>query len=569
MNKSICSFRKSISHFGTHSFICGREVYKDGMCIFHIAKETNIESAEAESQQVATDFRNALKKEIEFATTAAPDYELDWCGTHFPAIKFDKWIFPRKILLTAARFEHGAAFNNCHFDGAIEAIKSDFIGSSENANFTKCHFTGKVNFWSSTFGNNPILSECIFQSLAQFLNCRLEAPDFFGSRFIGGIKFERATFSGACNFKTCEFKNETSFLSIEVEEETSLDFRDSSFSGRLILGAHHFAGNILSYACLDFTRAIVLERASLDFQNFKVITADFSDMSLSDGANLRFENIIFGKANFRNIVQREKTTASFYNTALDNAVFLNTNIEKFNFIDVTWRFIADRQGLVSELELRRKISLLPTDAKLGADDQRELVHEVELNSENYRQLVKNHEAKRNFSLAESFHIGEMEMQRQKGVIFGAEHTGLRRKLTSWNDFSLYFVLSKYGTSYLHSLRVLGIMVMFLASLFLLGGLTKKECITHTPATNDACKIQYYLLPTNGTRLARPMELMEDFVSSALFTLSVATLQKDTLYKTTTVFGEFLRIITVLFIPSQAALTFLAIRRRFRRGSSGE
>lgn len=569
MNKSTCSFHTTISHFGKHSFGCERESYKNEMCIFHVEKETNVDDTSSERQQIEIAFRNALKREIEFAEIAAPEYELDWRGAHFPSLQFDKWTFPRKVLLTAARFEHGTTFTNCHFDGEVEAIKCTFLGSSGNAHFTECRFVGKTNFWSSKLGINPIFEDCNFQALVQFQGCRLEAPNFSGSHFLGGVQFAMATFCGMCDFKVCAFKNEADFLSIQVDENATLDFRDSSFSGRLNLGAHHRGQEVLLYTDLDLSRATVLERTSLDFQKFHVRSASFSDMLLADGANLRFEDIVFGNADFRNIVQREKTTASFHNTPLNTSTFLNTNIDKFNFIDVTWHFFDGRQGLASEISLRNKISSLPQDAKLGLDEQRQLVHQVELNSENYRQLVKNYEAKRNFSLAENFHVGEMEMQRQKGVIKGAGHIGLMRKLTSWNDFSLYLALSKYGTSYLHSLRVLGVMVLFLASLFLMCGLTKTDCLTHTPTPSYACKMQYSLLPISGSRFIGPAEWTDDFVSSVLFTLSVATLQKDTLYKTTTTLGELLRIVTVLFIPGQAALTLLAIRRRFRRGSGGD
>ena len=139
-----------------------------------------------------------------------------------------------------------------------------------------------------------------------------------------------------------------------------------------------------------------------------------------------------------------------------------------------------------------------------------MVHEVELNSENYRQLVKNHEAKRNFSLAENSHVGEMEMQRQKGTIHGARYTGMRRKLVSWNDFSIYFALSKYGTSYLHSIKILGSLLFLLASLFLLCGLSKSECSTHASPAHDACRIQYTLFPVQGSRLTSPIEWIGDF-----------------------------------------------------------
>lgn len=569
MNELTCSYNGKYMHSGTeHHIHCNRKPYKDGMCIIHLDKQTVAQEEEEDKHQIEVAFLDALDKEIEFAKTAPSQSVLYWNGAHFPAIKFENRTFPRKVLLSGATFEHGTNFNKCQFIGGLEAVKSKFLGIERNIKFKECRFIGEVNFWFANFGKNPVLEDCIFEEKVKFQGCHLDTPDFSGNQFLAGVEFAMTTFYGNCDFKLCQFRTEAYFLSMMVDESAYFDFRNSIVTGRLNFGAHNEQDDLLC-AGLDFHSVEVVEKSTLDFQNMAVSSANFCQLLLSDGASLKFENIGLGKGELCDIVQRDKTVISFINTPLDNTTFLNTNIEKFNFINTKWTQIDGRQGLISEINLRDKILLLPRDKKLSPDEQRSLVEEIEFNSENYRQLVKNHEAKRNFSLAENFHVGEMEMQRQKGAIRGTKYMGLMRRLTSWNDFSVYKALSKYGTNYLHSLNVLGCMILLLAFLFLLSGLTRTESITRSHLKDGALKIQVSLLPSASNGLVKPAELIDDYVSSVLFTLSVATLQKDTLYKTTTAPGEFLRIVTFLFVPSQAAITLMAIRRRFRRGSGSE
>jgi len=50
----------------------------------------------------------------------------------------------------------------------------------------------------------------------------------------------------------------------------------------------------------------------------------------------------------------------------------------------------------------------------------------------------------------------------------------------------------------------------------------------------------------------------------IHSLKVATFQKETLYKTQTLFGSVVAICKTMFLPAQLALFLLAINRKFRR-----
>jgi len=79
-------------------------------------------------------------------------------------------------------------------------------------------------------------------------------------------------------------------------------------------------------------------------------------------------------------------------------------------------------------------------------------------------------------------------------------------------------------------------------------------------------MEIYLMPAPDRKFIGFEKLGAYYGSAIIFTLGVATLQKDTLYKTTTASGELLRILTILLVTGQAALTLFAVRRKFRRGS---
>lgn len=538
-----CSFRETIRHSGIKQDVCcGRSVYKDGLCIFHIDKLT---SDAGEQERRKNDFSEAINTEIEKAKSASPDFELDWRGARIPTVDLKNKIFPRPVLLTAAQFEGPLKLTNCQFFGNLNVDYTNFHGEKKNITIKTCVFHGEANFWFAKFGNNPVIEDCVFEKQVKFQHCQLTAPDFSGNRFKDGVAFPMANFSGTCDFKLCHFHGDIDFQSIIPDNDAAFDFRNSLVAGKFKFGAG------------EGQDTISLKRL------------DFSSTEINEGTSLMFMGISPAESDFQVIALREKINVSFVDSSLISTLFLNTNIEKLNFINVTWPRYGTRYGLISEAFLKEKISEFSRGSHVADTDRELLLSRVEENSENYRQLVRNHEIKRNFSMAEDFHVGEMEMQRQKGQIRGLKYSGVMRKLTSWNDFSIYKILSRYGTSYTRSLAVLSVIILLMSFLFLWTGLTKANCGTSQHSVNSSCRIGFsFIVPAGGGTIA-PAEWLKEYSSALLFTLGVATLQKDTLYKTDTYWGELLRIFTILLVPGQAALTLLAVRRRFRRAGGGD
>ena len=88
---------------------------------------------------------------------------------------------------------------------------------------------------------------------------------------------------------------------------------------------------------------------------------------------------------------------------------------------------------------------------------------IERTLENYSQLVKYYEDRREFGLAELFHVGEMDMVRWR-------RTSSRNRLAAWFErnvsaIGLYRLCSMYGSSYLRALTVLvALSIVFALSL---------------------------------------------------------------------------------------------------------
>lgn len=627
MSEPCCNFSKEVAKPGGGYITlgCDRKAYKNNMCVLHLDKNVENEKSEEVREQVARDFQKALQDEIGLAQTASPDYELNWSGAHFPATTFVDCTFPRRVLLTAASFEHGTSFTGCRFSGGLYVSNSRFLGTRQTFNFRNCHFSGEVNFRSVRLGINPVLTECTFDSGVGFDSCEIDTPYFGDNKFRGDVQFAKSKFLGLCDFKSCEFGKTAGYLSIQTTESVVFDFRRSQLSGNLSFGAAEdqlddMGGQaMLQIAELDFSDVISASKSNLLFQYFASGKTSFRELRLSEGVTLKFKDVDFGYGDYSNIPQQEKAVVSFLNVHLGNTTFLNTNIEKFYFNNITWcpveyllgmvrspdcpaekpksreeistwirNVTADkesknhqsslRQGLVSEVFLQAEIHKNVVarnrqsgkECPLGKEARDQLLREVDRNSENYRQLVKNSDAKRDYTSAEIFHIGEMEMQRQKGIINAITHVGLRRKLSSWNGFSIYKFISKYGTSYHHSLSVLLGIICLMAFMFSLSGLSRLKCNETEPlragelAQTNECRLEIYLIPAPDRQFVAK-QFVHDYGSAILFTLGVATLQKNTLYETTTPSGEFLRILTVLLMTGQTAVTLFAVRRQFRRG----
>lgn len=532
MVTGICSHKGKYKLFEKEqSYSCDRQTYKNDLCIFHFGNDNAYDS-----EDYLTLLRT-LEEEVETAKGSGPTHVLDWRGFRLPFLELDGWVFPRTVLLGNAQFPCGLTLENCIFEGKVEAPRANFGKGNEALKIEKCHFNEAANFHYAIFCPSPSVTECTFQKEANFHNCKLANPAFFMNKFLGPLSFSGATFTGQCDFKICEFSERTNFFSITCSKKPSFDFRESTISGKFLFGTK----GALNESCTKI---------------------DFGDITLEDRTNVVFNKIEACIGIFDRITQVYNATFTFNYTTLDRSTFIDTNIENFNFRDVKWCIFNNRDSLHSE-------QLLLNDISENNRTPAELLEIIELNAENYRQLVRNYEARRNFKMSQDFHIGEMEMQRYKGIVNANNSSKILKTLTSWNDFTLYKILSKYGTDYTRSLYNLGLLLIVIPIFFMFSGLAISESTKINNNTSLRKDIEYSLHANNEYRDVSFSEISNDYIRSLSFVLSTVTLQKEVSLRASNIGGELLRTLTLLLIPGQAALVFLSIRRKFKRSGGGE
>jgi hypothetical protein len=249
----------------------------------------------------------------------------------------------------------------------------------------------------------------------------------------------------------------------------------------------------------------------------------------------------------------EKAEVGFEKANLTQASFLDTNLERIHFREVDWYHKGRRKALWDEF--RHK----------GERPDYEKV------AENYRQLVLNYEAKRDFDTAEDFHIGEMEMRRKKkeeqakNKAAEAKSRGMKLLWHCWeaihqrtNGYYLYWLASNYGTSYLRGLLVLGVLLALFSGIFLFTGLKPSK---EHKGLHD---INYELCLHTACQRVSWQQKVCDSARTIVFTLSLLTFQKERLYEPANAWTQFWICIAVPLLAGQTALVLFAIRRRFKR-----
>jgi uncharacterized protein YjbI with pentapeptide repeats len=177
-------------------------------------------------------------------------------------------------------------------------------------------------------------------------------------------------------------------------------------------------------------------------------------------------------------------------------------------------------------------------------------------AENYRQLVLNYEKRREYDVAENFHFGEMHMRRKR-----KEASRKWWMPARWiNGHSIYGLSSSYGTSYRRALLIFAIIFIVISIAFQYSGYQiidpKSDAVVRT--------IEYEVLHKQDYQTVSFRRWLTDFGQSLMYTLSLITFQKGDLYRP---LGELSRLwlsLGTLVLAGQAALFFLAIRRRFKR-----
>lgn len=271
-------------------------------------------------------------------------------------------------------------------------------------------------------------------------------------------------------------------------------------------------------------------------------------MVLQDKASVFLSEVQAQTLYCNDVRQVDKANVGFNRVDLTGVRFSGSNVERYSFMNVTWPRGDNRVVLLEEAQWRQgKVDDKPADAQVLDDTAERVI-------ENYRQLVLNFEARRNYELAELFHTSEMEMLRHRA---GARLPhGLGRMRFSINAYGLYRALSGYGANYPRAAAVLLAMLIFFSGAFLLNGMTPK----------GGQYFDYDLLPSASHPRVEQAVLVEDSLKALALTLTIVTLQKDRPAELDGTYGALMASLLLILVPAQAALLLFALRRRFRRAS---
>jgi hypothetical protein len=266
-------------------------------------------------------------------------------------------------------------------------------------------------------------------------------------------------------------------------------------------------------------------------------------------AKFEISNNTFGAdVNFSYLTNSESGEIKFRDQDLSNASFYDTNLEQVRFLAVTWS-----HPPIQRLKTRQRSALKDEFASSHHRGLEDLYGRV---ADNYRQLVLNYEAKRDFETAEDFHIGEMEMRRRLAEA-RFPCTKLRFVAKYCNTHYWYWTFSRYGTSYWVAFAWLAFWI-FIAfpPLLLCVGFHAVDVATG----KSSIPISYQLRPD----FDHVFQWLLDYCKAVSLSVANATLQKARLYEPSGALSSIALSIESVITTAQSALVLLAIRRRFKR-----
>ena len=408
------------------------------------------------------------------------------------------------------------------------------------------------------------IGDAVFHGPVSFAGCTfLEEVNIFRTRFIGHVTFENCTFEKMAAFRPKEMLelNLTSSVFKDDVEVALPDDRNAKLT--MQYATVHKVAEIksLSYGtplylrhvkfnAINLGEMVVESNASLTISGVACQKLFANKLTLRDKSNCLLQDVRPKAMYFHDIQVPASAMVTLVRVSLDKAFFTGTNIEKFRMLNVSWRIFKGREALWQEALLRTKPKTAQRDER--SKSLQDLFEEV---AENYRQLVLNYEAQRNYELAEKFHIGEMELTRLRQAERLPRWLGRLRGVL--NLHWLYWISSGYGTNYGRAALALIVILLAFSVGFMFSGIRMKD---HT-------EIAYSLNVFRADLRAPPVaEILRDATAAGATTLSIVTLQKERPADPVGVRGSVIVSLLSMFASAQATLFVFALRRRFRRAS---
>ena len=577
---------------------CYENAYQSfGQCLFHMSPLTISHPVDKEAAIAA--LKKRLKERLEDTSVKM----VDFAGAMFtfPVVFGD--ICAQSISFMSANFMYGANFNGAEFKG--ESIVFDNAQFPAGASFNDTKFLTK----ETSFNNAHFIKQAFFNN-AKFYGEKLSFDEATFSRDVSfkGAKINCSEFT-IVNGKA-NSNHLVSFEKTIVVARNLIDFSNLKASGQIIFNDSAFTIQKdelnTGEQRIDFKNAILSSQNSIGFVNakfdaplvnFQSTTFDAMEIIFDKASFLSnrtsFENTVFGtprninghvsfnESTFESTKEVSFESANFISKTYFNAEdrghlfvkgvvkfknikdaaiqfkwvnlgkteFLNTDISRFEFIDVTWDHDVEfaifniiqsgkwRSRLYEERLWREKRK----KDKINADK-----HYLTQLSILYRALKDYYRKEGLNSLVGGFHYGLMEvtLHQEKEMALKKAKSWFGRYIKQVVSYSkwqqIYRAISRYSEDPNVALAILALLILDFGFLFWWVGVPSEA-------------------------LDAPM--YQRILHSMLFSIQAGTLSRIDFYK-----GEFsllvrcFYVVESILIPVQFAFLVMALRNRFRRWS---
>jgi len=358
--------------------------------------------------------------------------------------KLDEWLHTEseQSYTYSVVFLAQADFSSTRFEG--EAIFTDLLFKG-TANFNSAVFVGNAGFRLAQFQDNAIFESTIFQGDVYF----------YHTIFSGIASFEQATFTGCSDFR-CGFEKNASFRWVKFCNDCQFiltifnefaDFMCAEFLGDTIIDCI-FEGDSC-FVSVVFSGPMVIVSAFLGHSDFSECKINGTDTFLIDGDG-KSNNIVFrSRADFVDMRVQKPENVRFRKLSLENCAFLETDVSRFEFINVQWARKGRRKAVYDELAPDREWYDWKKFEDSDPENEQKVVsgpepqkYQFPLIAQLYRRLQKNYINNYRYSEAGDFYIGEQEMMRK------AKGSGWKVWRRVFCTNFLYKYISYYGESFL-------------------------------------------------------------------------------------------------------------------------
>jgi uncharacterized protein YjbI with pentapeptide repeats len=397
--------------------------------------------------------------------------------------------------------------------------------SSSEYDFRGVYFPTDVSFTEMGFDTDAYFDSAMFSADAHFHKATFGAEaKFYKAKFIGYADFSSAKFIGDADFSSAKFSAEVYFSATFIAEANFHSakfialayFHEATFGAKARFYNATFSGEAYFHSATfsaeaDFSSAKIESYVRFIGSKAQLV---FKEACTKEACTLKFE--------LAQIAKPEQMI--FHTVRLPPRWFVNVDSRKFEFTNIDW-------GKTTVLD------------DLKALELENVENRHRLLSIAYRQLATNAEDNNRYGEAAHFRYASMDARRLE-------------RWRGWNLFTLdwwYWLISGYSERIWRAFMCLLVLVAGFSVLFTKVGFENKVASEIAPIVQE-------MTPTPPLPKDLPLPSFRDGLTYAM---SAALFQRPE-PKAYTFWAKICVSLEMIFVPLQAALLALAIRRRFMR-----